>query len=150
MKTGLTIEQLAAEILRQKEAKEDYIVNTGRLRMEPSGNDVLLRVLDSDSVDRIEPLDIGSTAHRQIGTHLSIPAKYYEKMQTENPELLAQNVNAWFAKEPKDRMLRFSVIDICGWIITKLHPRSCRFFQKCRASVSKAVKSPRTACISKW
>lgn len=106
MKSGLTIEQLAEEILRQKNAKEDYIVNTSRLRMEPGGNDVLLRVLDSDSVDRIEPLDIGPNAHRQIGTYLSIPSKYYEKMQTEKPELLAENVNSWFVDSPKDRMLR--------------------------------------------
>lgn len=106
MKTGLTIEQLAAEILRQRDAKADYIVNTGNLRMEPCGNDVLLRVLGGDGVDRIELLDIGPTAHRQIGTYLSIPAKYYEKMQTEKPGLLADNVNAWFAGESKDRMLR--------------------------------------------
>lgn len=106
MKSGLTIEQLAAEILRQKDAKEDYLVNTRSLRMEPCGEDVLLRILDGDSVDRIEPLDIGPNAHRQIGTQLSIPSKYYEKMRTEKPELLATNVNSWFASEPKDRMLR--------------------------------------------
>ena len=35
MKAGLTIEELAAEIMRQKEAKSDYVVNTGSLRMEP-------------------------------------------------------------------------------------------------------------------
>ena len=29
MKTGLTLEQLAAEITRQQSAKEDYVVNTG-------------------------------------------------------------------------------------------------------------------------
>ena len=28
MKTGLTLEQLAAEITRQQSAKEDYVVNT--------------------------------------------------------------------------------------------------------------------------
>lgn len=106
MKPGLTIEQLAAEILRQKDAKEDYLVNTRNLWMEPSGDEVILRVVDGDSVDRIEPLDIGPNAHRQIGTQLSIPSKYYEKMRKENPELLATNVNCWFAAEPKDRMLR--------------------------------------------
>ena len=31
MKSGLTIQELAAEILRQKDSKEDYIVNTHRL-----------------------------------------------------------------------------------------------------------------------
>ena len=81
MKTGLTLEQLAAEITRQQSAKEDYVVNTGNLRLESYGPDLTLRVLDSDGADRIEPLEIGDIAHRQIGTHLSIPAKYYERMQ---------------------------------------------------------------------
>ena len=69
MKTGLTLEQLAAEITRQQSAKEDYVVNTGNLRLESYGPDLTLRVLDSDGADRIEPLEIGDIAHRQIGTH---------------------------------------------------------------------------------
>lgn len=106
MKSGLTIQELAAEILLQKDRKEDYIVNTPNLRMEASGTDMLLRVLDDSGEDRIEPLDIGYNAHRQIGTYLSIPAKYYSKMQEENPELLSVNVNSWFERTAKQRMLR--------------------------------------------
>lgn len=106
MKSGLTIQELAAEILRQKDSKEDYIVNTHRLQMEPSGSDVVLRILDENAGDRIEPLDIGSNAHRQIGTHLSIPAKYYAKMREENPDLLSVNVNSWFERSDSQRMLR--------------------------------------------
>lgn len=106
MKAGLTIEELAAEIMRQKEAKADYVVNTGRLRMEPCGTELVLRILDENNADRIEPLDISEQAHRQIGTHLSIPAKYYTRMLTEYPELLAENVNAWFEREGTARMLR--------------------------------------------
>ena len=77
MKTGLTLEELAAEITRQQNAKEDYVVNTGNLRFESYGSELALHVLDSNGADRIEPLEIGDIAHRQIGTHLSIPAKYY-------------------------------------------------------------------------
>lgn len=106
MKSGLTIEALAAEILRQKEVKEDYIVDTPALVMEPSGNDVVLRVLDENKDDRIEPLDVGEIAHRQIGTYLSIPAKYYAKMLTEKPDLLCANVNSWMGTNPAKRMLR--------------------------------------------
>ena len=106
MKSGLTIQELAAEILRQKDSKEDYIVSTRRLQMESFGSDVVLRVLDENASDRIEPLDIGPNAHRQIGTHLSIPVKYYEKMREENPELLSVNVNSWFERSDSQRMLR--------------------------------------------
>lgn len=62
MKAGLTIEELASEIMRQKDAKADYIVNTARLSMENYGTDLVLRVLGDDDVDRIEPLDIADTA----------------------------------------------------------------------------------------
>ena len=54
MKTGLTLEQLAAEITRQQNAKEDYVVNTGNLRLESYGHDLALHVLDNDGSDRIE------------------------------------------------------------------------------------------------
>ena len=45
-------------------------------------------------------------AHRQIGTHLSIPAKYYERMRSEDPGLLAHNVNTWLERTPAQRMIR--------------------------------------------
>lgn len=106
MKTGLTINELAAEIMRQKDRKEDYIVSTPNLRMETCGSDMLLRILDEDGNDRIEPLDVGPNAHRQIATHLAIPTKYYAKMQEENPELLSVNVNSWFMRSETQRMLR--------------------------------------------
>ena len=106
MKPGMTIEDLASEIVRQKDSKEDYIVNANRLAMECCGRDVLLRVLDEQGYDRIEPLDISQIAHRQIGTHLSIPAKYYSKMLEEDPSLLVTNVNTWFDRAASQRMLR--------------------------------------------
>lgn len=106
MKAGLTIEALATEIMRQKDAKADYIVNASNLRVENYGTDLVLRVLDADNTDRIEPLDIGTIAHRQIGTKLGIPAKYYEKMLAEHPDLLVTNVNAWLERDTNQRMLR--------------------------------------------
>ncbi len=100
------MEALATEIIRQSQCKEDYIVNANRLCMECFGDDIFLRVLDEAGNDRIEPLDIGPNAHRQIGTHLSIPAKYYWKMLEEYPQLLADNVNAWLKRSEAQRMLR--------------------------------------------
>ena len=106
MKTGISLQTLAAEIVRQQNAKEDYVVSTDSLRMEPSGSDVVLRVLDSGAEDRIEPLDVGPIAHRQIGTHLSIPSKYYTRMLKEAPELLSMNINRWMGQSHSQRMLR--------------------------------------------
>lgn len=39
MKAGLTIEELATEVMRQKDAKADYIVNTSMLAMEHCGTE---------------------------------------------------------------------------------------------------------------
>lgn len=91
MKTGLTIEELATEIMRQRDVKTDYIVDTTKLCMENYDTSLVLRVLGDNGMDIIEPLDIADTAHRQIGARLGIPAKYYGKMLSEHPELLARN-----------------------------------------------------------
>ena len=93
MKAGLTIQEMSKEILRQSQAKTDYLVNTANLRMEPWGNEPMLRVLDANGRDQVEPLTMKQTAHQQLGSYLDIPRKYYDRMLQEEPELLAYNVN---------------------------------------------------------
>jgi len=94
MKTGLTLEELCAEITRQNAAKADCAVDTRRLEMQTGGSDVVLRMLDDAACDLVEPMDVNQAAHRQIGTFTDIPAKYYDRMREENPGLLAHNVNS--------------------------------------------------------
>lgn len=106
MKAGITFEEMAAEVLRQSEVKADYAIDTRRLEMEYCETGMVMRMLDENAVDVVEPLDVGQIAHRQIGTHLKIPASYYDRMHGENPELLAVNVNSWFKRAPTQRMLR--------------------------------------------
>ena len=106
MKAGRTIQEMCLEIQRQSEAKADYLINTASLRMEPWGNTPMLHVLDESGADQVEPLEILDNAHQQIGAYLNIPRKYYERMQNEDPDLLAYNVNRWFEKEPEQRMVR--------------------------------------------
>ena len=47
-----------------------------------------------------------SLFHRQVASALGIPAKYYDLMQAQKPELLAENVNSWFADKPSSYMVR--------------------------------------------
>lgn len=105
MKTGRTIEALLQELARQSTAKEDYLVNTGALRMEVDGGRPTLRLAGQTEI-QLTPLDIRETAHQQIGAYLEIPNRYYEKMRTEEPELLAYNVNRWFQLNGEQRLLR--------------------------------------------
>lgn len=106
MKSGLTIQQMGQELMRQSKTKADYLVSTGSITMEADGGRPLLRVVDSGGVDQIEPLDVRQTAHRQIGAYLDIPNKYYDRMMEKAPDLLAHNVNRWFQREPEQRLLR--------------------------------------------
>lgn len=106
MKAGLAIEELAGEIMRQNAIKEDYVVNSPSLLMEQFNSELYLRVLDSDGIDRLEPLSIADNAHRQIGARLGIPVKYYSRMLEEGRGLLTENVNYWFRHNPEQRMLR--------------------------------------------
>ena len=105
MKEGLSLQEMAAEIERQSKLKEDYLVDTQNLLLEPFGSQVYLHMQDHGT-DVVEPLEINQIAHRQLGTHLKIPAAYYDRMLKDYPELLAQNVNAWFHREPATRMVR--------------------------------------------
>ena len=111
MKTGLTIQQMAQELLRQSKAKQDYLVNTGSLSLSVTSDAPQLRVTEN-GLDKITPLDIRQTAHRQLGTYLGIPQKYYELMRTDAPELLAYNANYWFSQKNELRTLR--TIDGCA------------------------------------
>lgn len=100
MKTGKSIVELAQEIQRQAEAKRDYVVDTRALQM----------VADEDKHLALEfgdkSLDIGSTAHEQIGGVVGIPKKYYDRMMVEAPGLLVNNVNHWMAQQPSKQLVR--------------------------------------------
>lgn len=103
MKTGKTLAQLAAEIERQANSKRDFIAPTDRLWMQPPDGDqgLLLRLGDAGG-----DVGINEIAHDQIASHTGIPARYYDRMRTAAPQLLAQNVNAWFQQEPAKRLVR--------------------------------------------
>lgn len=104
MKTGKTLVELATEIQRRADNKKDLVANTSNLTMQygaaRDGNPIKLWVGNDLGYE------INGIAHDQIGQHLEIPSKYYDKMLTEAPGLLASNVNEWFRKYPSPRMVR--------------------------------------------
>jgi hypothetical protein len=103
MKTGKSIVELAQEIERQAAAKKDYVADTRKLQMVvPDGGGVKLSLMNGARTE----FAIGPTAHRQIGDRLGVPAKYYDRMLSENQSLLATNVNTWFNQTPEKRLVR--------------------------------------------
>jgi hypothetical protein len=106
MKLGKSLSDLASEIERQQFVKKDYLVSTPALEVEvlpPAPESEKQRIALRFEDQRF---DIQDTAHKQIGERLGIPAKYYEKMRGDAPDLLAENINHWFKKSPEKRMIR--------------------------------------------
>jgi len=104
MKTGRDLQALAAEIMRQRDTKKDYVAPTTALTMvvekERELPECLLRL------QRTGQYGINSLAHGNIQAHTGIPAQYYNKMLAQAPELLVDNVNHWFRANPAPRMVR--------------------------------------------
>ena len=152
MKTGLTIKEMAQELLRQSKAKQDYLVNTGSLSLSVASDVPQLRVTE-EGTDKIAPLDIRQTAHRQLGTYLGIPQKYYELMRTDAPELLAYNANYWFSQKNELRTLRtidgcaraflsnryrrIDNLDIAGIVLPVLQEMEGMHFESCQLTDSR-------------
>jgi hypothetical protein len=112
MQKGLTLIEMAEKITAQRELKQDFIAETASLTMQvppAEGEESRVPVLEVPDQGNFPILPI---AHSQIGGHINIPAKYYDRMLKEEPDLLAMNVNTWFRRDldrhgrPKKRMVR--------------------------------------------
>lgn len=101
MKTGKTLQELAAEVARQAKTKQDYRATTGEAIWPSVVDDqVQLSLKDTGC------FPINELAHDQIAQHLKIPKPYYDKMKSEAPDLLANNIYTWFQKYPAIRTVR--------------------------------------------
>jgi hypothetical protein len=98
MKTGKTLQELAVELNRQNNAKRDFIVNTEAVNISNDSNFLTLTKTIYGNEIVSENFKMTDLFHRQVGSVLGIPAKYYDKMRLEYPELLSENVNRWFEK----------------------------------------------------
>ena len=101
MKTGRSLPEVLAELQRQNESKRDYISPAPSLKLWSDGNTLSMRTPVSQEL-------FGTTDlfHRQVGAALSIPAKYYDLMKTQKPDLLAENINAWLRDRDQSYMIR--------------------------------------------
>ena len=103
MKQGKTLLELGRELQRQRLNRQDFLADTRSLEMKSDSFGSTLRL----SLDRHDySFTVGELAHQQIAARLNIPFRYYQKMQTEVPDLLDQNINTWFERTPERRMIR--------------------------------------------
>ena len=52
-----------------------------------------------------EHMPLNQWAHNQLASKLDIPQKYYDRMRTEEPYLLKENVNTWLGKNTTGKLL---------------------------------------------
>lgn len=108
MKRGMPLEELLQEVIRQNSVKRDFVTNTqDNVRMVPmpdfpNGVAVVLQK-DGSSLERFE---VTENAHRQIAGRLSIPWKFYFRMLTDHTDIVIDNVNKLFEREPSSRLFR--------------------------------------------
>ena len=111
MKTGRTLQELAAEIERRKETKKDYILPARALSMTTVGQRFdQKRAEPGFWLDDIH-YSVTNQAHAQIADYLKIPMAYYRRMLAEAPELLARNVNQWLAELKDDKLCMVRCMD---------------------------------------
>lgn len=101
MLKGISLIDLATKITSQQKQKADYVAPAKEFAMDidAGGSPRLIS-------DVVAPMPIRPLAHDQLGSHLKIPAKYYDRMLADAPDLLADNVNRWLQKSTERRMLR--------------------------------------------
>ena len=106
MKTGRTLQDLAVELDRQAVARRDFVVTSDAMQMEDGAELFSLHRPLESGMREVTPFTMSDLFHRQLGASLGIPAKYYDKMREEYPELLTRNVNGWFGHEPSKHTIR--------------------------------------------
>lgn len=101
MKTGRPLNEVMLELNRQNQRKKDYIGSAQALRLFEDG-----QTFEIGSMSGAQQFGTTRLFHRQVASALGIPAKYYDIMQSQKPELLAQNVNAWLSDRENSYMIR--------------------------------------------
>lgn len=103
---GRTIEDLIVELDRQNNAKRDFLAPLRSVTMENTYDGQQLRMQGQGFA---QMLNINPICHEQIASTLKIPYGYYQRMAEQEPELLVDNVNKWFAhgdNPDSSRMIR--------------------------------------------
>ena len=104
MKYGRSLTSLAEELERQLKTKLDMIVPTPLMHhLTASGGATSITV---ETPDGVKSFGTTEAFRRQLADKLKIPFAYFERMRTEQPELLDRNVDTWLHDEPEQRMVR--------------------------------------------
>lgn len=111
MKTQMTLQEMAAELDRQSRAKRDFVTSTVNVKMaevprprDADADPVVGLQMNGDAGAEFFPLT--EHAHRQVGERFGIPAKHYDRLRRNHPDLLCHEATELMHREPQKRMIR--------------------------------------------
>jgi hypothetical protein len=109
MKNGMSLQDLLTEVARQQPLKRDFIASTKEsmrmVQMDEMPDGVAL-VLLQEGQNELQRFSISDNCHRQIAARLQIPWKYYSRLLSDHKDLVINQVNALFEREPSLRLMR--------------------------------------------
>jgi len=94
LKQGDTLQNVMLQLKDEAQRKRDFISPASALMLYDDGRTLGISRGNQEKEDA-EMLQTTDLFHRQVASALNIPAKYYDMMQRQKPELLATNVNSW-------------------------------------------------------
>ena len=104
MKSGRSLVNLAQELERQIGSKQDLVVPSSLLKCSTDQGGTLKMSIEGRGGD--SAFGVTNLARRQLAEKLKIPFTYFERMRTEQPDLLDRNVNTWLQTDGERRMIR--------------------------------------------
>lgn len=117
---GMSLEEMAVELTRQKNAKRDFVATTKDISVSADSESPTNLMLHLG--DMTERFPVRKHAIRQIGTQLKIPAAYVDRLAADHPDMLAWNVNKLFEREPANRMVRTLDGQVRAYMSDKYRP----------------------------
>lgn len=103
MKNGMTLNELAKELKRRADAKQDFVAPVSKLAMAVVRDKPVLQM--DTGLNLQSSFDLNKIAHEQVSDFAGIPMQYYRKMLDNAPGLLADNVNRWLQDRDTDRRM---------------------------------------------
>lgn len=123
MREGKTLQVLAVELDRRRDAQRDFYGDSRNITLQPVrkhpdlGGRMGVRlhmegITDVEGAARQQlggrsgSFGISSYAHGQIASHTGMPKAHYDRLLEASPQLLTDEVNFWLKREPKKRLVR--------------------------------------------
>jgi hypothetical protein len=89
MKTGMNLVEMATELSRIAETKKDYIVPVEKMQAVVKDDKLAIEFENG----HINQYPVNDWSGSQLATFSDIPKSYFDRISSENPELMAKNVN---------------------------------------------------------